>query len=195
MVKILRWVLGIGIAIWGISSLRSTLTAAAPFDANMALHIGMALLALVIAAALVASDFARLISRPILILIENLYMPANRASKPPLSFRLGRYYAATGRLSDAEKDYKRMLRFYPEETQGWIELMTLYWTWKPEDRKDDVRRACERGLRKSTDKASRSEIEKALVSFKKGIPPVDFATLAAQDKAQSGLPDPAIKQR
>ena len=188
LVKILRWLLGIGIAGWGIASLRSTLSSAASFDANTALQVALALGALAVAAVLVASDFARLISRPLLLLIESLYMPANKASKPPLSFRLGRFYTANGRLSDAEKDYVRMLRFYPEEAEGWIELMTLYWSWQPKDRKSDAKSACERGLRKAHDEESRSKIDKAWALLKRGRLPVDFVALVAQDKAQSGPP-------
>ncbi|MGK0185656.1 MAG: tetratricopeptide (TPR) repeat protein [Verrucomicrobiales bacterium] len=188
LIKILRWLLGIGIATWAVFSVRATIAGSSQFDANTALHFGLASLALVAAAALIAPDLARILSRPLLVLIESLYMPTNQADKPPLTFRLGRYYAANGRLADAEKDYKRMLGFYPAETDGWIELMTLYWTWKPQPREREAQKAYHRADRKVSAGQERTRLKAAMNSLKKGERPADFAILAAQDKAQAQTP-------
>ncbi|MEZ5326397.1 MAG: hypothetical protein R3F19_15210 [Verrucomicrobiales bacterium] len=184
LIIVLRWLLVPASAAWGVWSLRGTLSSSAPFDGHTALAVGYACLALIAAAVLIAPDFVRLISRPLFVLIESLYLPSEKAEKPPLTFRLGRYYAANGRLQDAEKDYLRMLRFYPEETDGWIELITLYWTWKPAKRKRDAVHACERGVREVNDSAKRLAIEKAMSTLKAGELPVNFVALAERDKAQ-----------
>jgi tetratricopeptide (TPR) repeat protein len=184
LINVSRRLLGTGCAAWGAWSLRVALSSAAPFDGNTALAIAFACLALIASAVLLAPDFARFISRPLLIFIENLYMPSGRAEKPPLSFRLGRFYAASGRLKDAETDYQRMLRFYPEEPEGWIELMTLYWTWSPTKRIHDAVRAYDRGTRKVNDPAKRLQIKKAMQSLENGELPVNFVALSERDKAQ-----------
>lgn len=185
LIKLLRWALGIGIGAWGISSVRSTLATFSQFDADSALQFGFAGLALIIAAALIAPDLARLASGPLIVFVESLYVPSLRADKPPLTFRLGRYYAANGRLKDAETEYLRMLRFYPEATDGWIELMTLYWIWMPEDKKGDARRCYQRAEKKLSDSGERTRLTSAIESLNKGILPVNFKQLAAQDKARS----------
>ncbi|MDA0814580.1 MAG: tetratricopeptide repeat protein [Verrucomicrobia bacterium] len=184
LINISRRLLGLGSGAWGVWSLHATLSSPGPFDGNTAFAIAYASLALVGAAVLLAADFARFISMPLLAFIENLYMPSGSTEKPPLSFRLGRFYAANGRFQDAEKDYRRMLRFYPEEPEGWIELMTLYWMWSPKARKHDALQTCERGIRKVDDSAKRLQIEKAMMSLKNGELPVNFVTLSERDKAQ-----------
>lgn len=186
LTKVLRWFLGIALLVWGMRELYGAFAAVAGFDADLVVRLVVAVGAIAVAALLVARDLARVLSRPLLLLIENLYMPGNRNDKPPLSFRLARYYAVSGRLPEAEREYLRMLRFHPGEAEGWIELMTLYWTWSRPARRHDARRACARGLRKVTVPAMRIELARALAELEKGRLPVDLRKLALRDKERGG---------
>lgn len=60
-------------------------------------------------------------SRP----ITDLLFPSEQLDKPPLNYRLARHYAETRRLEEAVTEYAKIIEHYPEETDAYVELLTV----------------------------------------------------------------------
>lgn len=55
----------------------------------------------------------------------NLFFPAERSSKPPLSYHMARHYWQCGRLEEALSHYEGIVQHYPEEREAYEELLAV----------------------------------------------------------------------
>jgi len=56
---------------------------------------------------------------------SGLIHPNDHFTKPPLSYRLARYYAAQQRLGEAVTEYENIIRYYPNERAAYHELVGI----------------------------------------------------------------------
>ena len=57
-------------------------------------------------------------SRPFVAIL----FPSDRFNKPPLSYKLARYYRDAQRWEDAARQYRKIIRYYPNEAAAYLEL-------------------------------------------------------------------------
>ncbi len=79
------------------------------------------LVSVILVAPEIISRLAELISRP----FANLLFPSEQLSKPPLSYRLARYYREEMRLDESIGEYASIIEFYPDEKDAYVELIDL----------------------------------------------------------------------
>ena len=88
-------------------------------------HVIGSMIGLVTAVLLVAPETAIRVaewcSRP----FTDLLFPSERLSKPPLSYRLARYYSGALRLEEAVEEYRSIIHYYPEERDAYRELISV----------------------------------------------------------------------
>lgn len=53
------------------------------------------------------------------------FYPTEEFNKPPLSYLLARRYSQERRLEDAVSEYEKILHYYPEERDAYVELLEL----------------------------------------------------------------------
>lgn len=76
--------------------------------------------ACILGVTLISGTLTRLIFSPLLWLIEGKMRPESWV-KPPLDYRLARFYAAQGRHADAIEEYLRIAEHYPLEEDAYLE--------------------------------------------------------------------------
>lgn len=54
-----------------------------------------------------------------------LFYPTEEFNKPSLSYLLARRYSQERRLEDAVSEYEKILHYYPEERDAYVELLEL----------------------------------------------------------------------
>lgn len=55
----------------------------------------------------------------------NIFFPSEEFSRPPLSYKLARHYRMVRRFEDALAQYRKIIRYYPEETDAYLELLAI----------------------------------------------------------------------
>ncbi len=55
----------------------------------------------------------------------DLFYPSDEFEKPPLSYKLARHYSQERRVEDAVREYEKILFYYPEERQAYLEVIEL----------------------------------------------------------------------
>ncbi|MEO6848299.1 MAG: hypothetical protein ABI443_11600 [Chthoniobacterales bacterium] len=73
---------------------------------------------------LVAPEVVRVIASPISNFFGGIFFLNARYSKPPLSYNLARFYEKEERLDEAIVEYGKIIRYYPEERDAYLELLT-----------------------------------------------------------------------
>jgi len=117
-----RWILA-GLAlvasVWLMSAgvKMSWLAAAFPVIGSMLLHVTAVLL--------VAPDTAFKIAEWIAKPFADLFYPSDEFEKPPLSYLLARRYSQERRVEEAVQEYEKILFYYPEERDAYLELIEL----------------------------------------------------------------------
>ncbi|MCB1230016.1 MAG: hypothetical protein KDN19_07115 [Verrucomicrobiae bacterium] len=159
----IRWLLGIGLLGMGISYLAGELNSVIGLDVNEGLppsspesipvHNDIAIgnlflgFGFIIAGAIViAPDIVRLAASPLLALIDSIFLPGQRGGKPDLNLKLPQFYREQCRYDDAMAEYRKIIRYYPEQVEGWIGAMELL--VKIFDEPEAARKLYEKGRRK-----------------------------------------------
>jgi cell division protein FtsW (lipid II flippase) len=83
------------------------------------------MLLLVTAVLLVAPDTAVKIAEWIAKPFADLFYPSDEFEKPPLSYLLARRYSQERRVDAAVQEYEKILFYYPEERDAYLELIEL----------------------------------------------------------------------
>lgn len=74
---------------------------------------------------LVAPDTAVKIAEWIAKPFADLFYPSDEFEKPPLSYLLARRYSQERRVDAAVQEYEKILFYYPEERDAYLELIEL----------------------------------------------------------------------
>lgn len=92
---------------------------------SAALLVIGSMLLLVAAMLLMAPDtafkIAELCAKP----FAELFYPSDEFEKPPLSYLLARRYGQERKVEAAEQEYEKILFYYPEERDAYLELIEL----------------------------------------------------------------------
>jgi hypothetical protein len=64
---------------------------------------------------------AEVFSRPFVAIL----FPSEHFSRPPLNYRLARYYRDMKRWDDAARQYRKIIRYYPKERDAYVELLDV----------------------------------------------------------------------
>jgi hypothetical protein len=64
---------------------------------------------------------AEVFSRPFVAIL----FPSDHFSRPPLTYRLARYYRDVKRWKDAARQYRKIIRYYPKERDAYVELLDV----------------------------------------------------------------------
>lgn len=118
----LRWFLAAGclLASWALMSaaLKMEGMDAAP-------HVIFSVLAFVNAVLLTAPETALRVAEWFGRLCSGIFFPSEEFSKPPLSYRLARRYRDEKRYEDAARQYRKIIRHYPDEADAYVELLDV----------------------------------------------------------------------
>lgn len=74
---------------------------------------------------LVAPEMALLFAAGPSAMVDAVFFPGGRETRPPYSLKLARFYTAENRWEEAEAEYARMLGFYPDMAEAWQERLEL----------------------------------------------------------------------
>ncbi len=58
-------------------------------------------------------------------IFTSIILPDDRSHKPPLSYILARRYRQQLRYSEAVKEYRKIIHYYPDEQTPYVELISL----------------------------------------------------------------------
>ncbi len=115
-----RWILGValfGIALWlakkGYHTLNPT-------------YMGLAVICFVIGLTAVWESLFAAATRPFMILIESILFPGTKLAKPILNLKLPAYYVNEGRYDEALAEYRKVLKYYPDEAEAYDGAIWLY---------------------------------------------------------------------
>lgn len=117
---ILRWIFAIGC--FGVSAWM----AKTGYDSLDPGYLGLALLLFVVAFASIFTKLLAIAARPFTLLIDSIFFPGGPLSRPILNLKLPHYYLREGRYDEALEEYRKIIRFYPDEAEayeGAIELL------------------------------------------------------------------------
>ena len=84
-----------------------------------------ALVLLVISAILIAPELAVLFCQPLFALVDSIFFPGGKLSKPVLSYTLPDFYLKEGRYEEALEEYRKILRYYPRESAAYLGAIEL----------------------------------------------------------------------
>lgn len=65
-------------------------------------------------------------TRPLILMVDSLFFPGGELEKPVLNLKLPRYYIEQGRFDEALTEYRRILKYYPDETEAYEKAVWLY---------------------------------------------------------------------
>lgn len=65
--------------------------------------------------------------QPFMLFIESIYLPGGRLSKPVLNLKLPAYYFNKGRYYEALEEYKKVLKYYPDEVEAYERLIWMHY--------------------------------------------------------------------
>lgn len=84
-----------------------------------------AVVLLLVGAGCLAPALVGWIARPFTAFIDSVFHPRQRADKPPVNLELPAYYERQSRFEDALEEYRKIVRFHPEEPAGWQGVIRL----------------------------------------------------------------------
>ncbi len=124
---IFRWTFAIGcfgLALWFLKNAFPPIEGEfRPFDTS-GLVIGGLLLALGFFA--IVTNVIQIATKPFVLLIDSIFFPGGKLSKPILNLKLPEFYLREGRYEEALDEYQKIMRHYPDETaayEGAIDLL------------------------------------------------------------------------
>ncbi len=100
---------------------------------SAALLVIGSLLLLVTAVLLIAPDTAFKLAEWIAQPFAELFFPSDEFEKPPLSYLLARRYSQERKVDAAVQEYEKILFYYPEERDAYLEVIELAQRVKDEE--------------------------------------------------------------
>lgn len=139
---LIRWLFGIGCL--GLS-FRFATKGYYRFDFALIL---VGALFLVIGIAVLWKTIFHVATRPLMLMIDSIFFPGGELAKPLLNLKLPAYYINEGRFDEALIEYRKILKYYPDETEAYEKAIWLYLTIFDEPREAEklLRRAKRRQL-------------------------------------------------
>ena len=117
---VFRWIFGIsflGLAFWAA-------TVGYRIE-NYSLMFGSVPL-FIVGIGIVWKQLFALAVQPLMLFIESIYLPGGKLSKPVLNLKLPAYYFNEGRYSEALEEYRKVLKYYPDEIEAYERLIWLH---------------------------------------------------------------------
>lgn len=154
----IRWLLGIGLLGFGFSLLANELGGDGDLSDHLELplhearrgislkHLGIGAGSIIVGILVIAPDIVRLAASPFLAFIDSIFLPGQRGGKPELNLRLPAFYREKERYDDALAEYRKIIRYYPKEPEGWIGAIELL--AETFDEKEEARKLYARARRK-----------------------------------------------
>ena len=65
-------------------------------------------------------------TRPFMLLIDSVFFPGGKRSKPVLNLKLPAYYVKEQRYAEALDEYEKILKHYPDEVEAYEGAIWLY---------------------------------------------------------------------
>ena len=65
-------------------------------------------------------------TRPFTAMIDAVFFPGGKLSKPVLNLKLPRYYVNESRFDEALEEYQRIIKHYPDEAEAYDGAISLY---------------------------------------------------------------------
>ena len=119
-VTVLRWIVGIGF--FGVASWCANV---GYHDARPGLLLAALLLFLCGVGAVWTTVF-HFFTRPLLALVDSIFFPGGKLSRPVKNLKLPAYYLNEGRYAEALDEYLKVLRHYPDEVEAYEKAIWLY---------------------------------------------------------------------
>ncbi|MCB1086354.1 MAG: tetratricopeptide repeat protein [Verrucomicrobiae bacterium] len=91
-------------------------------------------------------ELAAIAAAPLHALVDAIYLPGGRASKPELNLKLPAFYVKEGRTEEALAEYRKILRYHPDTLEAWIGAIDLLTESFGEF--DEARRLFDKGRRR-----------------------------------------------
>ena len=139
---LIRWIFGVGFL--GLSFRCATTGYNRPDF--VLLLIGV--LFLVIGIVFLWKTIFHVATRPLMLLVDSIFFPGGELPKPVLNLKLPAYYLNEGRFDEALIEYRKILKYYPDEVEAYEKTIWLYLTVFKEPREAEklLRRAKRRHL-------------------------------------------------
>jgi hypothetical protein len=67
----------------------------------------------------------RLATKPLMLLVDLVFSPGGHLAKPLLNLKLPAHYLKEGRHEEALAEYRRILKYHPDETEAWEKAIWL----------------------------------------------------------------------
>lgn len=67
-----------------------------------------------------------LLTRPLIAMVDSLFFPGGKLDKPVLNLKLPAYLINEGRYTEAIGEYRRILKYYPDEVEAYEKSIWLY---------------------------------------------------------------------
>lgn len=105
-----------------------------------------AMILLVLSVIVIAPELVKLVTMPLFALIDSIFFPGGKLSKPVLSYTLPDFYTKEGRYEEAVAAYREILKHYPEEAAAYLGVIELLVTQlgDPSEAKQFYSQACQR---------------------------------------------------
>jgi hypothetical protein len=135
--RILRWIFALGCLGLGTWLLSETLGSPEPesfpeddgFPVSPVFGIAGRLIGGVLLILLgivsLAPELVAIILVPFHALVDAVYLPGGRASRPELNLKLPAYYLQQDRPDDALAEYRKILRHHPDTLEAWVGAIDL----------------------------------------------------------------------
>ncbi|HQZ26910.1 MAG TPA: hypothetical protein PK648_02080 [Verrucomicrobiales bacterium] len=65
-------------------------------------------------------------TRPLTKMVDSLFFPGGKLSRPVLNLKLPAYYINEGRYEEALSEYQKILKYYPDEPEPYEKAIWLY---------------------------------------------------------------------
>lgn len=66
-----------------------------------------------------------LLTRPLMAMIDGIFFPGGKLEKPILNLKLPAYYIKEGRYTEALEEYRKIIKYYPDEVEAYERAMWL----------------------------------------------------------------------
>lgn len=67
-----------------------------------------------------------LLTRPLIAMVDSIFFPGGKLEKPILNLKLPAYLINEGRYTEAQEEYRRILKYYPDEIEAYERLIWLH---------------------------------------------------------------------
>ena len=67
-------------------------------------------------------------TRPLMLMVDSIFFPGGELAKPILNLKLPAYYLNEGRFDEALVEYRKILKYYPDEVEAYEKAIWLYLT-------------------------------------------------------------------